>query len=85
MATYKFIIKKKKLNAKGLSTIYILYCHGTAKKEISTGEKVAPVFWDDNKGKPKTKCPDWTYLDEQLTKFEQKTKFIIRVQEKCKL
>lgn len=78
MATYKFVIKKNKVNAKGLTTINLLYCHGDGKKEISTGEKVEPQFWDNNKGKPKPKYSEWTYLDEQLRKFEQKAKFIIR-------
>lgn len=78
MATYKFIIKKSKVNTKGLTTINLLYCHGTGKKEISTGEKIEPKFWDNKKGKPKIKYPEWTYLDEQLRKFEQKAKFIIR-------
>lgn len=78
MATYKFIIKKSKVNAKGLTTINLLYCHGTDKKEISTGEKIEPKFWDSTKGQPKAKYPQWTFLDEQLMKFEQKAKLIIR-------
>jgi integrase len=78
MATFKLIIKESKVNKNGLTIISIQYCHGKDKIEISTGEKIEPKHWDKSKGQPKSKYPNWTYLDEQLNKASQKIKNIIR-------
>jgi hypothetical protein len=78
MATFKFINKESKVNKKGLTVISIQYCHGSDKIEISTGEKIEPEYWDKIKGRPKSRYPNWTYIDEQLNKASQKMKLIVR-------
>ncbi len=78
MAVLRYIIRKSKVNKQGLTNINLRYAHASKKIELSTGEKIEPKYWDANKGQPKIKYPEWTYLDEQLMKFEQKAKRIIR-------
>ncbi|MEM6343751.1 MAG: site-specific integrase [Bacteroidota bacterium] len=53
MATTKLVIKEKKLNRDGRTTIYIQYCHLSKVTLISSGEKIKPEFWDKEKGKLK--------------------------------
>jgi integrase len=77
MATWKFIIRRNKVTTKGVTGINIRYSHGSAKFEIATGEKIEPLHWDTKKGKPKSKYPQWTYLEKQLDKIEQRIKKVI--------
>ncbi len=53
MATVKTIIRKNKLNREGLAPIYLQYCYQTKTVLISTGERIDPSDWNDQKGKPR--------------------------------
>lgn len=53
MATVKTIILEGKKNIKGECPVYIQYKHLDGKCLIATGKKIAPKFWDKDKGRVK--------------------------------
>lgn len=53
MATVKTILLEDKENNNGEAPIYLQYKHLDSKCLIATGKKLAPKFWDKNKGRVK--------------------------------
>ncbi|MEO9806696.1 MAG: phage integrase SAM-like domain-containing protein [Reichenbachiella sp.] len=51
MPTVKAIIRKNKVNLKGECVVYIRYGHMEKSVDISTGIRIEPKFWNDDKQK----------------------------------
>ena len=77
MATYKFIIRKNRVNAKGKTTIYLQYVHRSVPKLISTGIKVEPRYWNEQKGKVRSSHPNFNALTATISKTETKVNRIL--------
>ena len=77
MATYKFIIRKNRINAKGKTTIYLQYVHRSVPKLITTGIKVEPKFWNEQKGRIRSSHPNFNALSATLSKVDVKVNRIL--------
>ncbi|KAA5542418.1 site-specific integrase [Adhaeribacter rhizoryzae] len=85
MATVKLIIRENKINSEGLCVIYVKYTHNQNYTLFSTGEKVAPEYWDARNQKARKSLRGFNALNETIQVKAEEIKEISRIAKQNKL
>lgn len=83
MATYKFILKRKKKDGKlpDAGRIYLQYGHDSLTSLIAAKKSIDKKYWDQDKGRVKGKYENKTALNAFLTSFEERVqKFVTNLE-----
>jgi len=78
MGTTKLIIRNNTLNKEGKTVIFIQYCYKSKTTLFSTGEKIAPEYWNNKEQKVKKTFRGFNSLNAVIHKCKEDIDNIVR-------